>query len=33
CEPWIVERGGKKIPWDDRQVVKEEYEKLHLDNP
>ncbi|MEK7503459.1 MAG: UDP-N-acetylmuramoyl-L-alanyl-D-glutamate--2,6-diaminopimelate ligase [Patescibacteria group bacterium] len=27
CEPWIVEAHGKKIPWDDRQVVKEEYKK------
>jgi UDP-N-acetylmuramyl tripeptide synthase len=27
CEPWIVEARGKKIPWDDRQVVKEEHEK------
>jgi len=27
CEPWIIEAGGKKTPWDDRQVVKEEYEK------
>ncbi len=28
CEPWIMEAHGKKIPWDDRRVVKEEYEKL-----
>jgi UDP-N-acetylmuramoyl-L-alanyl-D-glutamate--2,6-diaminopimelate ligase len=28
CEPWIVEAHGKKIPWDDRKVVKEEYEKI-----
>jgi len=28
CEPWICVKGGKKIPWDDRQVVKEEYEKI-----
>ncbi|OGZ19708.1 MAG: hypothetical protein A2654_01710 [Candidatus Nealsonbacteria bacterium RIFCSPHIGHO2_01_FULL_43_31] len=27
CEPWIVEAGGKKISWDDRQVVQEEYER------
>lgn len=26
-EPWLVAK-GKKIPWDDRQVVKEEFEKL-----
>ena len=23
-EPWMCVKGGKKIPWDDRQVVKEE---------
>ncbi|PIR89984.1 hypothetical protein COS93_01305 [bacterium (Candidatus Gribaldobacteria) CG07_land_8_20_14_0_80_33_18] len=28
CEPWMCVAGGKKIPWDDRQVVKEEFEKL-----
>ncbi|MFH1780866.1 MAG: UDP-N-acetylmuramoyl-L-alanyl-D-glutamate--2,6-diaminopimelate ligase [Candidatus Nealsonbacteria bacterium] len=28
CEPWIVEAHGKKIPWDDRQVVKEEFALL-----
>ena len=28
CEPWLCVAGGKKIPWDDRQVVKEEYEKI-----
>jgi len=28
CEPWIVQARGKKIPWDDRKVVKEEYDKL-----
>ena len=27
CEPSIVEK-GKKIPWDDRKVVKEEFEKI-----
>ncbi len=30
CEPWIVEAHGKKIPWDDRKVVKEEFGKLNL---
>jgi len=29
CEPWIMAAGGKKIPWDDRQVAKEEFEKLN----
>ena len=28
CEPWIIEVHGKRIPWDDRQVVKEEYKKI-----
>jgi len=28
CEPWICVAKGKKIPWDDRKVVREEYEKL-----
>ena len=30
CEPWICVKGGKKIPWDDRKVVLEEFEKLSL---
>ena len=30
CEPWICVAKGKKIPWDDRQVVKEEFQKLNL---
>jgi UDP-N-acetylmuramyl tripeptide synthase len=28
CECWIAGPGGKKTPWDDRRVVREEYEKL-----
>jgi len=24
CEPWICVARGKKIPWDDRKVVREE---------
>lgn len=27
-EPWIVERGGKKIPWDERQVVRDLLEQV-----
>lgn len=27
CELWIAQAHGKKIPWDDRRVVREEYEK------
>ena len=26
-EPWMVVRGGKKIPWDDRKIVREELTK------
>ncbi|MFH1462715.1 MAG: UDP-N-acetylmuramoyl-L-alanyl-D-glutamate--2,6-diaminopimelate ligase [bacterium] len=32
CEPWIIEARGKKIPWDDREVVKEEFRKLSATN-
>jgi len=28
CEPSICIAGGKKIPWDDRKVVKEEFQNL-----
>jgi len=28
CEPWMCLAGGKKIPWDDRKIVKEEFDKL-----
>jgi UDP-N-acetylmuramoyl-L-alanyl-D-glutamate--2,6-diaminopimelate ligase len=28
CEPWICVKDGKKIPWDDRKVVLEEFKKL-----
>jgi len=31
CEPWIVEK-GKKIPWDDRKIIREEIEKIKFDN-
>jgi len=29
CEPWMCIENGKKIPWDDRQIVKEEYKKIY----
>lgn len=29
CEPSICVAGGKKIPWDDRKVVKEEFKKIY----
>jgi len=28
CEPWMCMSGGKKIPWDDREIVKQEFAKL-----
>jgi UDP-N-acetylmuramoyl-L-alanyl-D-glutamate--2,6-diaminopimelate ligase len=30
CEPWICVAKGKKIPWDDRQVAREEFGNLSL---
>ncbi len=30
CEPWMCVENGKKIAWDDRRAVKEEFEKLKL---
>ena len=29
-EPWMCLKDGKKIPWDDRQIVREEYEKTRI---
>jgi UDP-N-acetylmuramoyl-L-alanyl-D-glutamate--2,6-diaminopimelate ligase len=29
-ESWMCLAGGKRIPWDDRQIVREEFEKLNL---
>lgn len=29
-EPWICVAKGKKIPWDDGKIVKEEFDKLNL---
>jgi len=29
CEPWMCVAHGKKIPWDDREIVKEEYKKIY----
>ncbi len=28
CEPWMCVEAGKKIPWDDREVVREQFYKL-----
>ena len=29
CEPWMCVANGEKIAWDDRRVVREEFEKIH----
>jgi len=29
-EPWLCVKKGKKIPWDDREIVNQEFKKLHL---
>jgi UDP-N-acetylmuramoyl-L-alanyl-D-glutamate--2,6-diaminopimelate ligase len=29
CEPWMCVANGEKIAWDDRKVVREEFEKIH----
>lgn len=31
AEPWMVIAGGKKIPWDDRLIVKQQLAKLNLE--
>jgi UDP-N-acetylmuramyl-tripeptide synthetase len=31
-EPWMCVADGKKISWDDRKIVKQEMEKLNLEN-
>jgi len=28
CEPWMCLANGEKAPWDDRQIVREEFERL-----
>ncbi|MFA4998500.1 MAG: UDP-N-acetylmuramoyl-L-alanyl-D-glutamate--2,6-diaminopimelate ligase [Candidatus Paceibacterota bacterium] len=28
CEPWMCVSGGKKIPWDERKIVEEEFKKI-----
>jgi UDP-N-acetylmuramoyl-L-alanyl-D-glutamate--2,6-diaminopimelate ligase len=29
CEPWMVVANGRKIAWDDRKVVREEFKKIY----
>ena len=28
AEPWMCVKGGKKIPWDDRKIVQQEFKKI-----
>jgi UDP-N-acetylmuramoyl-L-alanyl-D-glutamate--2,6-diaminopimelate ligase len=30
CEPWMCVAGNKKIPWDDREIAKEEFKKSSI---
>jgi UDP-N-acetylmuramoyl-L-alanyl-D-glutamate--2,6-diaminopimelate ligase len=30
CEPWMCVAKGEKIAWDDRQIVREEFEHLKI---
>lgn len=30
CEPWMCIEKGKKIPWDDRGIIREEFKKINL---
>jgi len=30
CEPWMCVEEGKKIPWDDRKIVREEFKNLNI---
>jgi UDP-N-acetylmuramoyl-L-alanyl-D-glutamate--2,6-diaminopimelate ligase len=32
CEPWMCVSDGKKIPWSDKKIVKEEFKKLNLNS-
>ncbi|MEK9153428.1 MAG: cyanophycin synthetase, partial [Patescibacteria group bacterium] len=29
CEPWLCQANGQKIPWDDRQVAREEFQAIY----
>lgn len=31
CEPWMCMAGGKKIPWDEKKIVQEEFKKIYGD--
>jgi len=28
CEPWMCLKNGRRIPWDDRQIAKDEFKKI-----
>jgi len=30
CEPWLCAARGKKIPWDDRKIIRQELQSLNL---
>ena len=32
CEPWMCIAGNKKIPWDDRKIVEQEFKKIWTKN-
>ncbi len=32
CEPWMMLARGKKIPWDDREIVREQFHKIKSQN-
>jgi UDP-N-acetylmuramoyl-L-alanyl-D-glutamate--2,6-diaminopimelate ligase len=29
-EPWMCVKNGKKVPWDDREIVRQEFQKLDI---
>jgi UDP-N-acetylmuramoyl-L-alanyl-D-glutamate--2,6-diaminopimelate ligase len=29
CEPWMCLENNKKIPWDEREIIKEEFKKVY----
>lgn len=29
CEPWMCFKKGKKIPWNERRIIKEEFKKIY----
>lgn len=31
CEPWMYIKGNKRVPWDDREIVRQEFKSLNLE--